>query len=290
MRNLNFKNIEISKKISFIKNKKEKLEAKIKYKKSYKYYFFCLFFVLGYTIFFSSGYIFNTQNSSKSTPIGIENKMNNSTVKLTNEIYNPKIGLLQVNLDVEKTKILFENNIKLSAIEKGNVNKELPLSTVRLNENQYVVLIKVPSNWTNVAIQVEEKDIEKPSSTKIFIDEKLCTKDENLKELSKKDYLIENVDIEIKDIEKEINEYKNEIEKNNKVISKTKQEIESLEENKKYEIQEDANKTNQKVDSLNSEIKSLNDNNEEIKKKINTAKEKINKLNLKKEDYKKLNG
>lgn len=44
--------------------------------------------------------------------------MNNSIVKLTSEKYNPNIGLLQVNLNVEKTKILFENNIELSAIEK----------------------------------------------------------------------------------------------------------------------------------------------------------------------------
>ncbi|BDU93152.1 coiled-coil domain-containing protein [Clostridium perfringens] len=287
---MKFKNEKLNKKFKEFKGKKEKLEAKIKYKKTYKYYFFCFFFIFGYTIFFSSGYIFNTQNSAKSTPIGVENKMNNSIVKLTSEKYNPNIGLLQVNLNVEKTKILFENNIELSAIEKKDVNKELPLKTIRLNENQYVALIKVPDKWANVAIQVKEKDIEKSSSIKIFIDKKLCVKDDNLKELSKKDYLIENVDIEITDVEKEINEYKNEIEKNNKIISKTEQEIRSLEGNKKYEIEEDVNKTNQKVESLKSEVKSLNENNEELKKKINTANEKINKLNLKKEDYKKMDG
>ena len=154
---------------------------------------------------------------------------------------------------------------------------------------QYVVLLKVPKKWTNVAIKIEEKDIEKASEIKVFIDEKLCTKNDDLKELSKKDYLIENVDTEINEIEKEIYSYKEEIDKNNKVMSKAEKEIKNLEGNTKYEIKEEADRTNQKVESLKSEIKSLNDNNEELKKKINTANEKINKLNLKKEDYKNLN-
>ncbi|MHC9376344.1 coiled-coil domain-containing protein [Clostridium perfringens] len=287
---MKFKNKKLSKKIKELKEKKEKLENKMKYKKSYKYFIFCFCFVFGYTIFFTSGYIFDTQNSRKSTAIGVTNKMANSIVRLTSEQYNPKTGLLQVNFNMEKTNILFENNIEVSAIEKDDLNKELPLKVIRLDESQYVLLLKVPKKWTNVAIKIEEKDIEKASETKVFVDEKLCTKNDDLKELSKKDYLIENVNIEINEIEKEIYSYKEEIDKNNKVMSKTEKEIKNLEGNTKYEIKEEADRTNQKVESLKSEIKSLNDNNEELKKKINTANEKINKLNLKKEDYKKMNG
>ncbi|MBM7835603.1 hypothetical protein [Clostridium sardiniense] len=270
-----------------IRDKKDKFEAKMKYKKSYKYYIFACIFFLGYGVFFSSGYIFDTNRERKSTEIGIENKMTNSIVKIKSEQYNPNNKLLQVNLDIEKTNILFGNDIEVTAIERADLNKNLEVKTIRLDESQYVLLIQAPKKWTNIAIEIKEKNIVDSSSTKVFIDEKLCTKNNELQEGTLTDYLVESVDLEINNINLEIENYNKEIEKDNKIIAQTEKEIKKLEENIKYEIKEEADRTKQKIESLKSEIENLKVSIEEINKQIETSNEKINKLNLKKEDYKK---
>lgn len=282
---MKFKNKKINEKIKKIKTKKEKIEEKLRYKKSYKYYIFTCIFFVGYLIFFSSGYIFDTNRDRKSTEIGIENKMTNSLIKVTNEEFNKNTGLVQVNLNMEKTNILFGNDISVNAIERANLNKNLEVKTIRLDDSQYVLLIKAPKKWTNIAVEIKEENISDPSSTKIFIDENLCTRNDNLQELSKKDYLIQNVDDEIKNINLEIENHNKEIEKNNQIMIKTEEEIKTLEENIKYEIESEATETKQKIETLKGDINNLKANTEEINKQIEILKEKINKLNEKKKDY-----
>ncbi|WP_338631283.1 hypothetical protein [Clostridium baratii] len=267
-------------------SKKEKFEEKIRYKKSYKYYIFTCIFLVGYLIFFSSGYIFDTNRERKSTEIGIENKMANSKVKIVSEQYNKNIGLVQVNLSMEKTNILFGNEINVSAIERADLNKNLDVKTIRLDDSQYVLLIQAPKKWTNIAIELKEVGIENSSQIKLFIDENLCTRNDELVELSTQEYLIQNVDTEINSINLEIENYKKEIETNNEKIVKTEEEIKILEENIKYEIESEALDTKQKIETLKGDIKNLNVSIDEINKQIELLNEKINKLNEKKESYK----
>lgn len=266
--------------------KKDKFEEKIKYKKSYKYYIFTCIFFVGYLFFFSSGYIFDVNRERKSTEIGVENKLTNSKITIISEQYNKNTGLLQVNLKVEKTNILFGNDILVSAIERADLNKNLDVKTIRLDDSQYVLLINVPKKWTNVAIEIKEDGIENSSQTKLFIDEKLCYRNDELVELTKEEYLIQNVDTEIEGINLEIENYKKEIEENNNKIVKTEEEIKILEENIKYEVESEALETNQKIETLKGNIKNLHASIEEINKQIEILNEKINKLNEKKEDYK----
>lgn len=284
---MKIENKKLNEKLKNIISKKDKFEAKMKYRKSYKYYIFTCIFLLGYGIFFSSGYIFDTNRERKSTEIGIENKMTNSIVKVRSEQYNPTNRLLQVNLDIEKINILFGNDIEVTAIERADLNTNLEVKSVRLDESQYVLLIQAPKKWTNIAIEIKEKNIVDSSSIKVFIDEKLCTKNNELQEKTLTDYLVESVNLEINNINLEIENYNKEIEKDNQIIAQTEKEIKKLEENIKYEIKEEADQTKQKIESLQSEIENLNGSIEEINKQIETSNEKINKLNLKKEDYKK---
>lgn len=284
---MNSKNNKLNDFWKKLKAKKNKIIDKINYKRSHKYFIFVAIFFIGYTFFFSSGFIFDTNRERKSTEIGIENKMENSIVKIVNEEVNNNTGLLQVNLDIEKTNILFDNSLEISAIERGNLNKKLNVKTLRLDDSQYVLLIQVPKKWTNVAIDIKEKNIDNASSTKVFIDENLCIKNDNLKELTVKDYLIENVNLEIKNINNEMQNYDKDIANNNEVILKTEQQIKTLEENLKYEIKEEADKTNQQIETLKANISSAKENINELNKKKDIDNEKINKLNLKKEDYQK---
>lgn len=267
-------------------NKKEKFEEKIRYKKSYKYYIFTCIFFVGYLFFFSSGYIFDTNRERKSTEIGVEINLTNSKITIISQQYNKNNGLLQVNLNVEKTNILFGNDILVSAIERADLNKNLDVKTIRLDDSQYVLLIKVPKKWTNVAIEIKEDGIENSSKAKLFIDENLCVRNDELVELSKVEYLIENVDTEIESINLDIESYKKEIEENNKKIVKTEEEIKKLEDNIKYEIESEATETTHKIETLKGDIKSLKASIEELNNQIEMLNKKINKLNEKKEDYK----
>ncbi len=271
---------KINKKLEEIQSKTEKIRSKINYKRSYKYILLVIFIATGYIFFLSSGAFFETNNRLTTTELNKKIALKNSEVFIKEEQINEEKNLLEVKLGVNKTNINFGNDFEFEAITRENTNKKLPIEFMTVDENNIVIFITTPKKWSAIAMDIKEKNAKENGETRVYIDERICEKNNELDKITKEEYMIENIEVDIKNIEDAIVKYEEEIEEKRVTIDNTKEEI-NIDKITKEEYM---------IENIEVDIKNIEDAivkyEEEIEEKrvtIDNTKEEINTLEGKKE-------
>ncbi|MCR1952909.1 hypothetical protein NSA50_18055 [Clostridium sp. DSM 100503] len=259
----------------------EKIKNKINYKRSYKYILLLFFIATGYIFFLSSGVFFETNNRLTTTELNKKIALKNSEVFIKEEQFNEEKNLLEVKLGVNKTNINFANDFEFEAITRENTNKKLPVEFMTVDENNIVIFITTPKKWSAIALDIKEKNAKENGETRVYIDERICKKNNDLDKRTKEEYMIENIENDIKNIENVIAKYEEEIVEKKSTIGNTKEEINILESKKEYLTDKEKLEANQKIDSYKSSISSLENAIKDIEKNILEEKEKLSLANKK---------
>ncbi|MBS6503354.1 MAG: hypothetical protein KH415_17335 [Clostridium sp.] len=271
---MNF-NKKINEKLENVQRKIEKIRNKINYKRSYKYILLVIFIATGYIFFLSSGAFFETNNRLTATELNKKIALKNSEVFIKEEQFNEEKNLLEVKLGVNRTNINFANDFEFEAITRENTNKKLPIEFMTVDENNIVIFITTPKKWSAIAMDIKEKNTKENGETRVYIDERICEKNNELDKRTKEEYMIENIEVDMKNIKDAIIKYEEEIAEKKVTIDNTKEEISILESKKEYLTDKEKAEANQKIDSHNNSIYSLESSIKEIEKNINEAKEKL---------------
>lgn len=277
-------NKKINEKLDKFQKKTEKIRNKINYKKSYKYILLVFLIGAGYIFFLSSGVIFETNNRLTSTELNKKITLKNSEVFIKEEQFNEEKNLLEVKLGVNKTNINFANDFEFEAIARENTNKKLSVEFMTVDENNIVIFITTPKKWSAIAIDIKEKNAKEVGETRVYIDERVCIKNDELEKRTKEEYMIENIEQDLKVIDEVIAKYEEEIEEKKVTIENTYEEINLLESKKEYLTDSEKLEVNQKIDSYKSNIDTLNKSIDELEKNISEQKEKQSMANKKMND------
>lgn len=277
-------NKKINEKLDSFQKKNEKIRNKINYKKSYKYILLVFLIGAGYIFFLSSGVIFETNNRLTSTELNKKITLKNSEVFIKEEQFNEEKNLLEVKLGVNKTNINFANDFEFEAIARENTNKKLSVEFMTVDENNIVIFITTPKKWSAIALDIKEKNAKEVGETRVYIDERVCSKNDELEKRTKEEYMIENIEQDLKVIDEVIAKYEEEIEEKKVTIENTNEEINLLESKKEYLTDSEKLEVNQKIDSYKSSINSLENSIKEIEENISEEKEKQSMANKKMND------
>lgn len=277
-------NKKINDKLDKFQKKTEKIRNKINYKKSYKYILLVFLIGAGYIFFLSSGAFFESNNRLTSTELNKKIVLKNSEVFIKEEQFNEEKNLLEIKLGVNKTNINFANDFEFEAIARENTNKKLPVEFMVVDENNIVVFVTTPKKWSAIAVDIKEKKAKEVGETRVYIDERVCSKNDELEKRTKEEYMIENIEQDLKEIDEVIAKYEEEIEEKKVTIENTNEEINLLESKKEYLTDSEKLEVNQKIDSYKSNITSLENSIKEIEKNISEEKEKQSMANKKMND------
>lgn len=277
-------NKKINEKLDDIQIKTEKFRNKINYKKSYKYILLVILIGAGYIFFLSSGMFFESNSRLTSTELNKKIELKNSEVFIKEDQFNEEKNLLEIKLGVTKTNINFANDFEFEAISRENTNKKLPVEFMEVDENNIVIFVTTPKKWSAIAVDIKEKNSKEVGETRVYIDERICGKNNNLNKRSKEEYMIENIEVDIKTIEENISAYEKEIAEKRTTIENTNEEINILESKKEYLTDKEKLEANQQIDGHKNSIESLENSIEEIEKTINEEKEKLEMANKKMND------
>lgn len=269
-------------------DKKGKKETEIKRNcKSKKYGVALSIIITGYLFFFLSNSIFNSEGDVMATQFNKEIAINNYKIIMKSAKYSNENSILEVNFNIEKTNLTYDKGLVVEAKERKNPSEKLTTKLVDLNQKDYTVVVNLPKEWTTVLITFIEDNDTNPLG-KFYVDRREIEEKKELKEKSKREYLLQTVDEEMDIVNKKMSEIDIQIGEKNKKINQVKEEIIRLENERKYLTESELISMNSKIDQLYSENineeKSIIELNESKKELAN----KIEKLNEKRADYDKI--
>lgn len=270
---------EIQEKVDIIKRKIEK-------NKTVPYYFLTSIFVIGVLFFLSSNLIFNKELSLITTGINEEMNLNNTTFYINDRKYNPNNGLVQFTIKL-KDNILNSNlDLDFTVREKNDPTEIIPCEVVQITYSDYIVTTVVSGKWEALSLTVKEKnEVDDKKYIKFYSDIRDIKIEDNLKKKSRNEYTIEVIDNEINDIKSRIEEINQTISDKKSELEDLNSKINSLEDEKKYQTENEVESTESLISSMETTIVNLEN---EIRKNENNIKEleeKINKLGEKKKEY-----
>ncbi|HBG2405090.1 hypothetical protein IR152_15855 [Clostridioides sp. ES-S-0108-01] len=286
---------------------------KISRNKAFIYYVIPVCIILGFSFFFNSKTIFSSKEDINSTPLYVEQTLGSTNIALMNRRYNPIDKKVEFIVSGEQQDKLKESNLKFELREKKNPTVSIPLESKRLDEDNYVIIAKIPKNWEVLSLSVldETKDyldtidsvkketdyidninnLDKQTTNKdnskvrIYTDSREIETDYKMKEKNKYEYLIQLTNKKIEFIESEIG-------KQNKLIAAEKEkqdkliyEINKIRSDEIYRTDKEKEDAKYEISSLESTKKGSKENVELYNNQIKEYQEKISKLRLKVKDY-----
>ncbi|MGG7060082.1 hypothetical protein ACQPUY_15650 [Clostridium nigeriense] len=277
-------------KLAIFKEKLEDLIYIIKRNSRFKYMAFTIIFSGGLLFFLSSNMLFNSTSNDVSTELNIPLAYDTINISLQSREYNSTNGFIKFNIKVEDKNINRELKPRFELRSKSDPGALIPLTSIKVTDNEYVVITTHNKKWSYLSLQVyledmNNKDNEDVGPFKLYSNIKDFVKNDLLVQKSDKEYYVEIVDREILNIENQIIEYENQIQNNKLAIENIIDKNKKLEEEKKYQIDTELANTESIINSNILAINSLESNNNELTQLIIKSKEKISKLEIKKSDY-----
>lgn len=277
-------------KLDIFKERLEDLIYIIKRNSRFRYMAFTIIFSGGLLFFLSSNMLFNRTSNDISTELSVPLSYDTINISLQSREYNSTNGFIKFNVKVEDKNINRELKPRFELRSKADPGTLIPLTSIKVTDNEYVVITTHNKKWSYLSLQVylediNDKDNEDIGPFKLYSNIKDFVSDNLLVQKSEKEYYVEIVDREILEVENQIIEYENQIENNKLVIQNIIDKNKKLEEEKKYQIDTELANTESIINSNISAINSLESNNNELTQLIIKSKEKISKLEIKKADY-----
>ncbi len=244
------------------------------------------FLLGGYLFFFTSNMIFPNHTKYMFTPPGqVANFSSTRTVTLERWNYSPTQKIMELIVTMENNDFDSNNEYQSSCVINVKGKEYQAVMTPIINEeNYYVMQIKnVPNNFSQATLQIKIKNDDTSKTVRLYTNQDEIKLVDNITAKTKNEYVKEQTQDNMKQYKAVIVELQN---KNDEIliqISNIKTANQKLEDDKKYQTENEIAETNQKINRNNSEMKKLQETikaNEglitEHQLKLDKAKEKIN--------------
>jgi hypothetical protein len=293
-------------------------KASVKNNKSIFYYVSFVFILIMYFIFFNANIILPDNSTVMNSSLGKEVNAGSIKLSINRWEYNENKKFMEIELSYKDSGDYIVTKLEFSAKAKVNVKKKLPVKTVLNTDKIYIVRIEnIPENYEAIALKViqnsssdsninidtsnistddfssstvgneisnDNNDAIKNNFTTLYCDYRKVKVNNNLKSQTQKYYLINITKTEINNIDKDVITINNKIKSNEDLIVSANEKINSLNSQYKYEIKEEQNNTNQKINSYKAKITANEQQNANLQNTKSSLIEKTKKLEQKVND------
>ncbi|MBD7916288.1 hypothetical protein H9660_14165 [Clostridium sp. Sa3CUN1] len=268
---------------------KEKLE-KIHdiFSKNVSAYYYVLFtiFICGFIFFINSNSLFNKEMASTSTELNTKLSMDSIDLVIKDRQYNPNNGLFQITFKVSDNSILKDINLDFEIRERNKPTLVLDSKVNKISDSDYIITSYINYAWETVSTTIINSNVDRNNIIKVYSDMKDTTINNNLKEKDLKEYTLEIIENDIAEVEKNIQLLEQSTIEKQEEIQKINDNINKLEEDKKYQTDSEIEATNNKISDYKNKISSLEINIKSNNITKEEAQEKIKKLEEKKSNFK----
>ena len=301
--------------LSFIESSIKNIKNNVKNNKSTFYYFSFFFILVMYFIFFNANSILPDNSAIINTPLNSEVDVGSTKLFVTRCEYDKNKNFMEIELNYSDSSDSLESKLNFSAKSKVNVTKELNVKTMITTDDTYIIHVEdIPKNYEAIALKVSQNsisniddvstttnDFSSSNSTNstngqddnneisndtatIYFDYRKVKINNNLKVETQKSYLVEITKTEINAMEKNINTIATNIRYNTNLINMANTEINNLEGQYKYEIEQDQNNTTQEINNYKSEINDSEQQNDGLQNTKSSLEQEIQQLEEKASD------
>jgi len=276
-----------------MKQLSEKFNRMLKHYKNSTFILFIIFFVGGYTFFFSSSSWFPSIGITKAfTPLDSSLTLDNHIFTLKNWTWSETQNLLEIEIDVTNNNFDGNDSYLFSCRDqKFNSYEVIPIIQ---DKNLLVYHIKAPEGFKELSFRLKVDKGHQNSSydnmVRFYTNSILVNKVSDIKPLSINGYYIQRLDRTILQYEKDINSYQEYVNELVNKISSANQEIKTLTETMDLLSTDDAEKSKKRIETITSNITDFETEKNKTEENIFTLQDKITDTSKKLEQYKNKKG
>ncbi|MDF2014656.1 hypothetical protein [Priestia megaterium] len=274
--------------------------------RSWKYTTVLIFFFIGFLSLLTSKFYLKTEDPLYHTNT-YESVSSNitGTVTIENRVYHPASSSLDMVIKLDQTD---EEEISFVAQEKANPNIKLPVHLLYEDDGYYVVRISdLSPNWEALAFDLYQENEEKETVnvddvtsdsetdsteeidahaliTTLYSDQRKTKSEEGKGTKSKQEYALLVNDLEKQFVKKKMKNYEKAIMVEAKHKRQTQQEMNELQRDMKYQVDEEKADTESKIAMKKDAIQSSDESIQLYEDEQTSLQEKLQKLNEKQQD------
>ncbi|MEH7291502.1 hypothetical protein V7134_14110 [Priestia megaterium] len=274
--------------------------------RSWKYTAVLIFFFIGFLSLLTSKFYLKTEDPLYHTNT-YESVSSNitGTVTIENRVYHPASSSLDMVIKMDQTD---EEEVSFVAQEKANPNIKLPVHLLYEDDGYYVVRISdLSPNWEALAFDLYQENEEKETVnvddvtsdsetdsteeidahaliTTLYSDQRKTKSEEGKGTKSKQEYALLVNDLEKQFVKKKMKNYEKAIMVEAKHKRQTQQEMNELQRDMKYQVEEEKADTESKIAMKKDAIQSSDESIQLYEDEQKSLQEKLQKLNEKQQD------
>ncbi|WP_341285044.1 hypothetical protein [Priestia megaterium] len=274
--------------------------------RSWKYTAVLIFFFIGFLSLLTSKFYLKTEDPLYHTNT-YESVSSNitGTVTIENRVYHSASSSLDMVIKMDQTD---EEEVSFVAQEKANPNIKLPVHLLYEDDGYYVVRISdLSPNWEALAFDLYQENEEKETVnvddvtsdsgtdsteeidahaliTTIYSDQRKTKSEEGKGTKSKQEYALLVNDLEKQFVKKKMKNYEKAIRVEAKHKRQTQQEMNELQRDMKYQVEEEKADTESKIAMKKDVIQSSDESIQLYEDEQKSLQEKLQKLNEKQQD------
>ncbi|MFF2597394.1 hypothetical protein ACFVSZ_29215 [Priestia megaterium] len=274
--------------------------------RSWKYTAVLIFFFIGFLSLLTSKFYLKTEDPLYHTKTYEAISSNiTGTVKIENRVYHPANDSLDMVIKLDQTD---EEEVSFVAQEKANPSVKLPVQLLYEDDGYYVVRVSdLSPNWEALAFDLYQENEEKETVnvddvtsdsesdspeeidahaliTTLYSDQRKTKSEEGKGTKSKQEYALLVNDLEKQFVKKKMKNYEKAIKVEAKHKRQTQQEMNELQRDMKYQVQEEKADTESKIAMKKDAIQSSDASIQLYKDEQKSLQEKLQKLNEKQQD------
>ena len=146
-------------KLDIFKERLEDLIYIIKRNSRFRYMAFTIIFSGGLLFFLSSNMLFNRTSNDISTELSVPLSYDTINISLQSREYNSTNGFIKFNVKVEDKNINRELKPRFELRSKADPGTLIPLTSIKVTDNEYVVITTHNKKWSYLSLQVYLEDI-----------------------------------------------------------------------------------------------------------------------------------
>lgn len=294
-------------------------KTSVKNNKSMFYYISFVFIIIMYFIFFNANSILPDNSTVMNSSLGKEVNAGSTKLSINRWEYDENKKIMEIELSYKDSGDYIVTKLNFAAKAKVDIKKKLNVKTILNTDNIYIVRIEnIPENYEAIALKVSQnsssntdvnidtsrittddfssstvinnlsndnnESITTNNSTTLYCDYRKVKINNNIKEETQEYYLINITKTEISNINKDVITINTKVKCNENLIIMANEKINSLNSQYKYEIKEEQNNTNQKINSYKAKIADNQQQNANLQLTKSSLIEKIDKLEQKVKD------
>lgn len=239
-------------------------------------------FVLGYAFFLTSNAWYPTSsNMVHATVFNQEAVWNERSIRLLSWDYSEEQRMMEVRIDIKNNSLDGINKYEYQALDRKKGFFEV---TPVLEDENYIVLhiTDINKRWSEISLRIIMPNSEDSDMMKLYTNSKEVVHVDSIKKKSRNEYQTDRINDRIEYYDRLINELMGENEDYQEDINIAKENIQKLEEGKKFQTDQERKETDQDILGIKNEIESIQtiyDSNltdiQEYRERIDNAEEEL---------------